>query len=536
MTNTFFSRRCIRTAFLLLALFLLAACSVRVERDPQELVENMGADPTILNPILSTDAYASEIEGQVYESLFEYDKETLEFVPRLATHWEVAPDKLHYTFHLRQDVHWHDGQPFTADDVIYTFEKIRDPQVDAPAARQTYRDVEKIEKLSEFSVRFTYQRPYFRGFLIVGALSVIPKHIFDDGSDFNTHPANRRPVGTGPYRFAAWETGRKITLVRNDAYWRATPAITKRVYKIIPDANAAFQLLKKGGLDVMGVRPIQWKHQTTSKKFAEQFSKYRYYLPNFSYIGWNMRRPFFADKRVRRALAMLLDRPGILAKKLYGEGEIVTGSFYRFSESYDATIPPWPFDPAEAKRLLDEAGWIDHDGDGIRDQGGVPFRFTLLFGAGSSSGTSIGLFLREELLRVGIELELQQLEWTAFIKLLDERRFDSIFLSWALPPDQDPFQLWHSSQVDEGSNIVGFKNATADRLIEEASGEFDAKRRAELFRQLHRILHDEQPYAFLFAQPSLVVVQKRFANVKEYRLGLEPLEWRIGPNPALYAW
>lgn len=525
---------------LLIAIMVITSvgCEYRVQRDPAEIVMTLQAEPSLLNPLLSTDSYASMVESHVYETLFERDNETLEFKPKLATRWEVSSDKLQYTFYLRRDVRWHDGEPFTADDVLSTFKRIQDPKVDAAVQRQAFRDVEWLEKLDDYTVRFTYKRPYFRGLFVTGGMAILPKHIFNDGHDFNTHPANRKPIGTGPYRFASWETGRKIVVRRNETYWGKKPELTAVVFKIVPDDKVAFQLLKKGGIDLASIRSIQWERQTQSESFRQKFEKYRYYLPNYSYIAWNLRRPFFQDRRVRQAMTMLVDRQSILEKQLFSQGKVVTGTTYRFGSDYDDSIEPWPYDPDGAAKLLDDAGWIDHNGDGIRDKDGIPFRFTYLIpsSSGVGVGRSIGLFLREELSKVGIDMNIQQLEWATMLKQLQEHSFDATSLAWALPLDIDLYQLWHSSQAEEGSNVIGFNHPEVDRLLEEARLEFDADERAALYRRLHRILHEEQPYTFLFTNPALVVISRRFSNVRAYKIGIDPLEWGVQDQSELLAW
>ena len=517
-------------------LLVLAGCTWRVVRDPLVLVETLPVDPPTLNPILATDTSSSTVNRYIYESLLERDNKTLELVPHLAKRWEVSADHLSYTFWLREGVRWHDGQPLTVDDIIYSFERIRDPKVDAARIRNYFRDVKRIEKVGTHAVRFVYAHPYFKALEICGGAPIVPKHIFEDGSDFNTHSANRHPIGTGPYRFVEWKTGRRIRLERFDGYWGKTPRITGVVYKIVPDQTVAFQLLKKGALDLSTVRAIQWVRQTESAAFAQKFVKHRYYLPNYSYIGWNMRRPFFSDKRVRQAMTMLVNRQAILEKIQFGQGEVTVSNFYRFGRNYDGSIQPYPYNPEEASRLLDEAGWIDHDGDGLRDSDGVPFRFSLLISSGNRFGRSLGLFLREDLYKVGIEMEIRQLEWAAMLKLVQEHNFDAVSMAWATPLEEDPYQVWHSSQAEKGSNIIGFVNLRADQIIERARREFDPHRRAILYQAFQRIVHEEQPYTFLFTTPSLVVVAKRFDDVVDYRLGLDPLEWKIGPWPVLKEW
>jgi peptide/nickel transport system substrate-binding protein len=513
-----------------------ASCGGIIPRDPNVLVTTLPADPSTLNPIVASDATSSSVTRWIFESLLERDNATLKLIPKLARRWAVSPDHLVYTFWLRPDVRWHDGAPLTADDVVFTFERIRDPAVDAAPLRNYFRDVKAIQKLDAHAVRFVYARPYFKALEIIGGATIIPKHIYGDGADFNSHPANRSPVGCGPYRFVEWKSGRHVVLLRNESYWGPTPAIAGLTFKVVPDAAVRFQLLKKEALDTDAMSTIQWMRETGGPRFAQAFTKHRFYLPNYSFIGWNLRSPLFADRRVRQAMTMLVNRQAILEKILLGQGEVVASGFYRFGEQYDPAIVPWPYDPQRARELLAEAGWADTDGDGILDREGRPFRFSLLIAAGSTFGRSLGLFLREELSKVGIEMEIRQLEWATMLKLLSGRTFDAALLAWSLPLTQDPYQGWHSSQAEQGSNFVGFQDARADAIIERARQEFDEEKRNRMYFELQGIIHEEQPYTFLFTLPSLVAVARRYERVVDYRMGLDWLEWKVGPWPVLIEW
>ncbi len=510
---------------------LIVGCDFRPLRSPQSLVRHLPSDPTVLNPILSTDAVASTVESLIYESLIERDNETLEFKPLLASKWEISEDHLTYTFTLRQGIKWQDGKPLTIEDILYTYERIKDPKVDAGHVRNYYKDVVSAKKIGQNKIQFVYSKPYFRALEIVGGIPILPKHIFDNDQDFNTHPANRQPIGTGPYIFEKWETGAKIILSRNEKYWRKKPAIKSMVFKIIPNNDVALQLLKKGDIDFGALRAIQWAKQTQSQAFKDRFNKYRYWIPNYSFIGWNLRKPYFSDRRVRIAMTMLLNRKLILDKMLFGLGKIVTGNFYLFSDAYDKSIDPYSYDPEQAKKLLDQAGWIDHDGDGLRDKDGVPFKFTFLYPSGSEFAKSISLILRENLQDVGIEMNIKPLEWAAFLKEIRSHEFDAASLAWGQPIEQDPYQIWHSSQTEAGSNFIGFKNEEADKLIEQARQEFNRQKRNQLYKKFHQIIHQEEPYTFLFTNPSLVAIAKRFTNVKQYKAGVDVLEWKIKPTP-----
>jgi len=490
------------------------------------LVRRLSSEPATLNPVTATDVYESTVNNFIYESLLKRDNRTLDLVPLLAESWEVSQNKLQYIFTLRAGLKWQDGTPLMSRDVVFTFDTVKDPKVDAPHLRNYFRNLEKVEALDDRKVRFTYSEPYFKTLEMIGGMGILPKHIFSDG-DFNTHPAGRKPMGTGPYRFVKWDTGKEIILERNEDYWGEKPHLKKMVFKIITDETVSLQVLKRGEMDLMGLTPIQWVRQTKGKKFTRMFDKLQYYLPGYSFIGWNQKRPFFSDRRVRTAMTMLIDRELVLEKLRYGFGRVVTGNFFFESPDYNKGIEPWSYDPEKAKRLLEEAGWKDTDGDGIRDRKGIPFRFEFTISSGSQFAEQMATILKDSLEKTGIEMNIRPLEWALFTKVLDDRTFDSVILGWSLPVEADPFQVWHSSQAEKGSNFIGFENAEADIIIDEARVTFDRTKRIQLYRRFHQILHDEQPYTFLFVNKSLVALDKRFDNVTVYPLGLDPTEWNV---------
>jgi len=490
------------------------------------LVRRLSAEPATLNPITATDVYESTVNSFIYESLVKRDNRTLKLVPLLAESWDISADMLQYTFTLKEGLKWQDGKPLTSRDVVFTFETVKDPKVDAPHLRNYYRSLKKVEAIDNRRVRFTYSEPYFKTLEMTGGMSILPEHIFKEG-DFNTHPAGRKPLGSGPYSFVKWDTGKEIVLARNENYWGQKPSLKKIVFKIITDETVALQVLKRGEMDLMGLTPIQWVRQTKGKKFTRMFDKLQYYLPGYSFLGWNQKRPYFADKRVRRAMTMLIDRENILEKLRYGFGRVITGNFFYESPDYDKDIKPWPFDLKGAKELLEQAGWTDTDGDGIRDREGVPFRFDFTISSGSQFAEQMATILKDSLGKVGIEMTIRPLEWALFTKVLDDRTYDAVILGWSLPLEADPYQVWHSSQVEKGSNFVGFINQEADEIIEVARVTFDREKRKKLYRRFHQIMHDEQPYTFLFVNKSLVALDKRFKDVMVYPLGLDPTEWYV---------
>lgn len=503
--------------------------------DGDWLIYHLSAEPATLNPITATDAYEGTVNnGKIYETLIERNNETLELEPLLAKSWEISEDKLKYTFKIREGIKWHDGTPLTSEDIVFSYKTIMNPKVDAPQLRSYFQEIRDVKAIDDLTVEFTYARPYFLALEFCGGMPIVPKHIFDEG-DFNTNPAGRAPIGTGPYKFVKWTTGRDIVVEKNPDYWGEKPNLDKIVFKIITDNTVAFQVLKRGDLDVSGLTPIQWERQTSSPSFQESFDKLSYFTPNYSYIGWNSKRPFFADKKVRTAMTHLVNRELILDKILYNLGAIVTNPFYINSPEYDKSIDPLAYNPKKAEELLEEAGWIDHDGDGIRDKDGVKFAFEFLIPGGSETGEKIATILKEELDNTGIQMDIRKTEWAVFTSRLMERNFDAVTLAWSMGVESDPYQIWSSTQAESGSNFVGFKNEETDKLIEEARTEFDREKRKALYRQFSEIVHEEQPYTFLFCRKSTVAVNKRFENVVVHPLGIDPVEWYVPLPQQVYS-
>lgn len=507
----------------------LLGCQAGLKRDPDVLKTWIGAEPDTLNPILASDAYAAGIHNFVSDSLIDRDPDTLKFRAELARSWEISEDHLVYTFYLRDDVTWHDGHPFTSQDVLYSFERIQDPKVEAPFLRVYYADIERLEIIDDYTVRFTYKKPYFLGLSVCGGIPLVPRHVYEQGDDFNHHPANRLPIGTGPYRFVRWDTNKKLVLQRYDRYWGVKPEIQKIEFVVIANDATSLQILKKHELDRGTLRPIQWVKQTGSEKFNQSFNKFKYLVPGYNYIGWNNQSPLFQDRRVRRAMTHLINREALLEKIQFGLGKIVTNPFFIESNQYNRSLTPYSFDPDQARRLMTEAGWSDTDGDGTLDREGRRFKFTFLYPASSKFAERMATIMKEDMSKVGIEMNIERMEWAAFLAKIEKKEFDATSLGWSASFESDPYQVWHSSQgkIDRGSNFISYDNSEVDRLLEAARVEFDEAKRNVLYQRFSELVHEDQPYTFLYANYSLVVVSKRVENALVHKAGMDMLEWRI---------
>lgn len=502
------------------------------------LVWGINAEPATLNYIISKDIYANwVVGGNIFETLLEYDFDKLELKPLLAENYDVSADGLEITFRLRDDVYFSDGKKITSDDIIFSHQTIINPKVDAHALANYYRPIKEVVRIDEKTIKFVLREPYFKGIEIAGLTPIFPKHIYEftDAMEFN----NRRsdPIGSGPYIFERWDVGREIVLRKNQNYWGKKPKINKIVFRVITNEVAELQALRSHDIDFMRPTSEQFSEVSKDQKFLDEFRCLSYWDPTtgYSYIGWNEDRPFFKERSVRQALTMLVDRESINKHILKGLGHIISGPFYIYGKQNDPNIKPWPYDPQKAEKMLDEAGWIDHNADGSRDKDGVPFKFGFMIVSDTPVYEQLAKLLKDEMAKAGIEVTIDPYEWSVFEERLNTRSFDAVALAWGGVVEEDPYQIWHSSQImGRGSNRIGFANVQADALIEEARRTMDEDRRNKLYHQLHRILHEEQPYTFMFTRPWLQLLDKRFENVKVHKLGLNPLEWYVPKEKQRY--
>ena len=567
------------TGLLLVALLLLAPLHSLHGQAPNTpvtgdwLISHLLSDPENLNPLTSNDAASSRILSDIFESLLTRHPQTLELRPHLAVaRPQISDDKLTYTFTLRRDVHFQDGKPLTGHDVLFTLQAIKNPWVNAPFRRVYYQSIVQAELLDDYTIRFIAKEPYFRNETILGGVDVLPRHYYDpDGlltpitiQDFNTMatPAvetvqaalverakqfaerfnkdfSRQPMGSGPYKFVGWQTGQEVVLERDPNYWGNGKAgidqayIDRQVRRVFNNMDAALVALKAGNLDTMSLQPLQHLRQTSGGRFDKQFAKHLYFSPSYSWVGWNNAHPIFSDKRVRQAMTYLTNRQQMVKTLLFDLGEVVDGPVYLFRPEYDKTLLSHPYDPQKALQLLGEAGWRDTDSDGILDKviegQKTPFRFDIKFNSGNDIRKSVALTLQDELKKHGIDASVRQLDWTIFLDDVRNHKFDAVILGWAMPLDEpDDYQVWHSSQADnKGSNVVSFKHARVDTLLEENRRTFDPQKRIEIYREFQQILNAEQPYTFLFIQKAIVALDKRFHDVTIYPGGLRPLEWWV---------
>lgn len=482
-------------------------------------IEGSIGDASNLIAMLANDSASFDIAGLTYNGLVKYDKD-LNLVGDLADSWDISEDNLTITFHLRKGVKWQDGVQFTAEDVLFGFKTIIDPNTPTAYAGD-FQAVEKAEALDPYTFRVKYKQPFAPGLSSWGPLVVLPRHLLE-GQDITRSPLTRQPVGNGPYKLKEWKTGEKIVLVSNHEYFEGRPYIDGIIYRIIPDTATMFLELLAGNIDFMGLTPFQYLRQTDTPAFKNTYQKYKYLSFTYTYLGYNLLYPKFKDKRVRQAISFAINREEVIEGVLFGLGMVATGPYKPGTWQYNPGMKPYSYDPAKAKALLAEAGWQDRDGDGVLEKEGEKFEFTIITNQGNNERRKTAEIVQQRLAQVGIKVKIRVLEWATFInEYIDKKNFEATVLGWTIGQDPDLFDVWHSSKTGyKELNFVSYKNEELDRLIMEGRHTFDQEKRRQAYFRIQEILAEEQPYAFLYVPYALPVVHKRFRGIEPAAAGI----------------
>jgi len=492
----------------------------------KDFVIGLGGEPTQLNPVMATDGISYIAEWPLFDSLVELDQ-TLNVRPLLAESWDVSKDGLVYTFKLRQGVKWHDGAPFTARDVAFTFYAVLNPKVTTP--HRAYFDalvgfpeltnkdapkrpedltVKPIEVVDEHTVRFRLRYPSgsFLAVLTNPRAGIIPEHLLKS-ADLNTTEFNRKPVGTGPFKFVEWRRGERLVMEANPQYYGGRPALDRLIFRIIPDSVVLLQELRAGGVDFIENPPLNEVarlRQTPGLKVLVADNT------SYNYFGWRQDLEPFNDLRVRRALNHAIDVPAVVKEALQGYATIATGQFPPSSWAFDPSVKPYTYDPNRAKALLAEAGFRP-EADGVLAKNGKRFSFTIRHDQANQAVKDTAVIVQEYLKRVGVEAKLEPLDWPTFVKKLFASEFEGIVVGWTNHHDPDPFAytIWHSSQW-KGRNFAHYKNPRVDELLEQARHTAVVAERKKHYAEFSRLLMEDAPYVFLYFPQQVFVTRQSY--------------------------
>lgn len=512
-----------RLPFFMVVFFIYAvvnADSVSPEKPDygDALISGSIADARTLNPLLASDSASADACGYIFNGLVKYDKD-INLTGDLAKNWEIQENGLVIIFHLRRNISWHDGYPFTAADVEFTYKKLIDPELRTPYSGDFER-VKSLEVLDDHTVKVTYKEPFSPGLSSWG-MFIIPKHLLEN-KDLNTDEFQRHPIGTGPYKFMAWKTQEKIELESNRNYFEKRPYIDRYIYRVIPDESTIFLELQTQGLDSAGLTPLQYIRQTDTPFFKRNYRKYR--LPSFgyTYLGYNLNDPKFKDIRVRQALNYAVDKEEIIKVVLLGMGRVCTGPFLPGSWAYNENTQAVPYNPAKAQDLLKQAGWQRDHKTGWLKRGNQIFEFTIITNQGNEERIKVAQIIQRRLKDAGIKVNIKIVEWSVLIsEFIGKKNFDAVLLGWSLGREPDCFDIFHSSKTKPGEfNFISYKNEEVDKLLIEGRRNFDRQIRKGCYNRINEILYEEQPYMFLYVPDSLSVLHSRFQGIKPAPIGI----------------
>ena len=502
------ARAVLRSGILALLPALAPGCASESDgRDEQILVAAIGSDPGHLNSAITTNGSVRSAAGLLYNGLLSLD-DSLRPRPELAERWAVLDDGARYRFHLRRGVRWHDGRPFTAADVKFTFDSLL-LRFHSRIRASLGPSLQGIETPDDSTVVFRFRQPYapLLQQLDVGEAPILPKHIFE-GTDPLRNPANRAPVGTGPFRFVSYETNGEIRYAANEEYFRGRPPLGGVVLRVIPEPATQVMALEAGEVDWLFAVPAPERERMRGDPRIRllQGTVNSGGSNCITTLGFNLDRPIFGDVRVRRAIAHALDRQQFLERVLFGNGRVADApisSKIAFAHASDLPMPA--YDTARSIALLEEVGWRRGQ-DGVRVAHGVRgiadgTRFAIGF-KGQPAQMVYGELLRAQLRAVGIDLRLESLEPAVFAQaVFTARDFDTAIAAYCngTDPEIGVRRQYASSNIAPVpfSNMAGYRSAAMDSLFDLAGAALDPGERRRLYREIQELAIRDQPYVWL---------------------------------------
>ena len=525
--------------WILCFIFSLPHCSKKINlkiKRSKTYFNNLRGEPENLHPIKSTDLYSSIIQYHVLESLLQRDYETYEWKASLAKNWSISSDGKSFIFELFDDLKWSDGKDLTAQDVKFSFEAYRNPEYGGIKYLPYFEKMESVEILTDKKILFKVKEPYFGNFeVIANMMGIIPEHIYKDPK----LKMSKSLIGSGPYKIEHYIKG-KILVLNQNPLWtgKNNPANKGKwnfptiVFRFVKSEADTLLRMEKEHLDFSYLTAESFLEKTKSDPWGTKIKKVKYsnlQASGYGFIGLNLKKELFKDKRVRKALAHLLNRRLMNEKFRYNQSELARGPWYFWSDYADPTVAPIEFNPKKASELLKLAGWADQDKNGILEKSiqgkKKEFKFTLIV-ANADSEKYLTLY-QEDLKQAGIKLNLKILDWTSFLRLLDDKNFEAVMLGWSGGSiDFDPKQIWHSSSSkSKGSNFISYSNPKVDALIDTGRAQFNRQKRIKTFQQVYRLIAEDVPYIFFFNnRKKFYGLNKRIHSSKpslNYNIGMD---------------
>ena len=497
------------------------------------LVDALSGEPSGLIAMMAGESSASAIASNIFNSLLKYDK-NLELTGELAQSWDVSSDQKTITFHLKPNLKWADGQPLTSEDVLFTWKTVTDDKTRSPYGAD-YKLVKRAEAPDSNTFKVTYAQPYAPALDSWSGLHILPKHLLKD-QDINNTPFSRNPVGSHYYQLDQWKKGESLSLKRNPNATQGQAKIDHLVSRIIPDRAAQFLELMADNIDSMSLNSIQYARIFPSRPdLTAKIAQYKELGNSYTYLGFNLKHRPFDDVRVRQAINYAIDKQEIIDGVLLGLGLPVASPYKPGTRWSNPKLQPYPYDPHKAIALLKEAGFEDHDHDGILDRNGQPLSFEILTNQNKEREMS-AVLVQRRLKEIGIDVKIRVVEWATFIsRFIKTGDFNVVLLGWGLGLEPDQFNIWHSSQQAPGQfNFIGYNNPKVDKLLEAGRLELNPDKRMKIYHEFSEILLEDSPVVYLFAGYGLPAIHKRVKGIDDPAppagIGHNSYEWYI-PTP-----
>jgi len=490
-----------------IAAAIAGSCAGEQGGGPNALRIPLINDP-ILNPVLAPDIGSVLINKVIFSSLVRPD-EQLRPVPDLALSWSTSADGLEYTFNLKPGVKWHDGEPFTANDVKFTFDQIIDVK-SGSRLRSDFAAVAGIDVIDSLTVRFRLKAPFAPFLALLGYnAGILPAHKFrdrklTDATDFS----RSAPVGTGPFRVVQAAAGSAIVLERNPFYHGTKPELDQVIFRIVPDVNAQVAQLLAGELDIVPIEPAN----LPSVERATAVTVVRNPIVQHVYVGFNQSRPFFKPPLVRQALDLAINRQAIVDGVLKGAADLPRGTIPMvLSGFFDPSLPAPGYLPDSARAMLGRAGWRPDERNLLRNADGKPFAFTLLVDKGNPTREQSALAVQQDLRRVGIDASIGTLEFATLVRdRVLPGDYDAVLIWWTTPPDPDQYAFYATGQ---DNNHVRYSNARVDSLLAAGRATLDSVQRRALYNEFQREELADPPVLVLFYPRELLAVSRRLRGL-----------------------
>lgn len=480
-----------------------------------EYIEGNVGQPQHINPLLSasndTDADLAQI---IYNGLLKYNEKGAP-IPDLAESYEINEDKTVYTFYLKKNVLWHDGEPFSADDVLFTFNLITDPAYKSPL-RSNWQGV-KLEMLDDYTLAFTTETPY-AGFLNNATFGILPKHIWESlkPESFNLSELNLEPIGTGPFKYNSFQKDSKgnilsYKLVANPNYFSGKPYLTKLTFNFYSNEASALDAYNRK--EIMGINSLSTKNTGTIKNQTSSIL-HKFFIPRYFAVFFNQTKNIaIADDKVREALNYATNREEIIQSVLDGSGDPVYSPILPAMPGYSADLGKVNYDLEKAISLLDSDGWKASD-NGFRVKNDKPLEINLIT-TDWDELVKTAEIIKTQWEKVGVKVNIDSLSISDIQQnYIRPREYEVLLFGQIVGADPDPYSFWHSTQKkDPGLNLALFGDSATDKLIEDGRIEFDSQKRAEIYIDFQNALLKEMPAIFLYSPKYIYPVNKKIQGI-----------------------